>query len=122
QARCVGNDVPLTDLARDLQSIRTTPNFSFVMPGLFSDGHDGDRTANEDPWLRQYVPMIMSSPAYRQDGMILIIFDEAATVLGASGPGEHTDACCNEIPGPNSPMPGESGLGGGRTGARVLPP
>ncbi|MDX6650938.1 MAG: phosphatidylinositol-3-phosphatase, partial [Solirubrobacteraceae bacterium] len=122
QARCQGNDVALANLAGDLQSVATTPNFSFVIPGLFADGHDGDRTANEDTWLRQYVPMIMASPAYRQDGMILIVFDEAATFLGASEPGEHTDACCNEIPGPNSSMPGESGPGGGRTGALVLSP
>ncbi|MDX6698391.1 MAG: phosphatidylinositol-3-phosphatase [Solirubrobacteraceae bacterium] len=122
QPRCQGNDVPLRELATDLQSVATTPNFSFVIPGLFSDGHDGDRAANEDTWLRQYVPMIMSSPAYRQDGMLLIVFDEAGTFLGASEPGEHTDACCNEIPGPNSSMPGESGPGGGRTGALVLSP
>ncbi len=122
QPRCLGQDVPLTELATDLQSIATTPNFSFIAPGLSDDGHDGDWTANPDVWLRQYVPMIMDSPAYRQDGMIVINFDESNTVLGVPAGSEDDQACCNEIPGPNSPLPGEVGPGGGRTGALVLSP
>ncbi len=31
-------------------------------------------------------------------------------------------ACCNETPGPNTPLPGITGLGGGRVGAVLLSP
>jgi photosystem II stability/assembly factor-like uncharacterized protein len=123
QALCLSRDVPLTELARDLQSVETTPNFNFISPGLFDDGHEGDFERRADPWLRQYVPMITSSPAYRQDGMIIVTFDESEIFLGTVplGP-EDEQACCNEIPGPNSPSPGVFGPGGGRTGALVLSP
>jgi len=126
RSRCLSHDVSLWDLAGDLRSVRTTPNFSFIAPDLFDDGHDGNWTANADTWLRQYVPMIMSSPAYRQDGMLLITFDESDTFIGTGAPlqspTEDDAACCNEIPGPNSPAPGIEGPGGGRTGALVLSP
>src|SRR5260370_1581303 len=54
----------------------------------------------------------MASPAYQQDGLLLILFDEAEFI--------GTTACCNEVPGPNSPLPGSAGPGGGRVGAVVL--
>ncbi len=44
----------------------------------------------------------------------MVIFDEAA--------GQQTSSCCGEIPGPNSPMPGINGPGGGQTGAVLLSP
>jgi photosystem II stability/assembly factor-like uncharacterized protein len=121
--RCFSHDGGLWDLAGDLQRVSTTPNFSFISPGTLDDGHDGSWTAGPDTFLRQYVPMIMSSPAYRQDGMILITFDEAGTLSGAPlNSSEDDEACCNEIPGPNSSAPGIGGNGGGRTGALVLSP
>ncbi len=127
QSACRSHDVSLWDLAHDLQSVRTTPNFSFISPGAVDDGHDvsgaAGWAANPDAWLRQYVPMIMSSPAYRQDGMIIVTFDESNTIVGVPTESSEDDgACCNEIPGPNSPMPGIGGPGGGRVGALVLSP
>jgi photosystem II stability/assembly factor-like uncharacterized protein len=128
QAACRANDLPLYRLAKDLQSVKTTANFNFITPNLDNDGHQTDagpfpKTA--DPWLRQYVPMIMNSPAYRQDGMVIITFDESDTTTGVPNNTDDTDAnlqCCNEIPGPNSPSPGIFGTGGGRTGTVVLSP
>jgi hypothetical protein len=58
----------------------------------------------------------LASPAYQRDGLLLILFDEAEF----SGPDADTTACCNEWPGPNSPLPGITGPGGGRVGAVVL--
>jgi hypothetical protein len=63
-----------------------------------------------------WVPRIISSPAFRRDGVLIITFDES------EGPQSDSDACCGEGPGPNSPLPGITGLGGGRVGALVISP
>lgn len=120
---CAANDVPLTQLPADLMQQATTPNYVFITPNLCHDGHDSPCVDGEpgglvsaDGFLRQWVPQIMASPAYQHDGLLLILFDEAEF----SATNADTSACCNEIPGPNSPLPGITGPGGGLVGAVVL--
>jgi hypothetical protein len=48
--------------------------------------------------------------------MLVVTFDEAE----AQGSSADASSCCGEGPGPNSPLPGITGLGGGRVGAVVL--
>ncbi|MEY9951858.1 alkaline phosphatase family protein [Leifsonia sp. EB34] len=122
-ADCAKNDVDLSRLPTDLASVATTPNFALITPNLCDDGHDAPCVdgrpgglASADPWLKQWVPKITSSPAFKQDGVLVITFDES------DGPQSDASSCCNEGPGPNSPLPGISGLGGGRVGALVLSP
>jgi hypothetical protein len=114
--------VPLTQLQYDLGTAATTPNFSYIVPNLCHDGHDQPCADGEpgglvsaDAFLKQWVPIITSSPAFRKDGLLIITFDEAES--GTSG---DSTACCNEVPGPNSPLPGINGPGGGRVGAVLL--
>jgi hypothetical protein len=77
------------------------------------DGRPGGlTTANE--WLKRWIPTIVSSPAFTRDGILVITFDES------DGPQSDASACCGEGPGPNSPLPGISGMGGGRVGALVI--
>ncbi len=119
---CSARDVPLSQLSADLRSASTTPNLSFITPNLCHDGHDatcasggpGGLTA-ADAFLRQWVPAIRASAAYRRDGLLVIAFDEAAS---------DSTACCGEQSGPNTPAPGaqSGGPGGGRTGAVMLSP
>ena len=115
----------ITGLATDLKSARTTPNLSFIVPNLCTDGHDYPCTnqpsgtsalADVDAFLSTWVPKITSSPAFKQDGLLVITFDES------DGPQSDSSACCGETAGPNSPLPGITGLGGGRTGAVLLSP
>ena len=120
---CAANDVPLTQLPDDLKHYATTPNYVFITPNLCHDGHDAPCVNGEpgglvsaDAFLRQWVPQILNSSAYQRDGMLVILFDEAE--FGASG--ADTTACCNELPGPNSALPGIAGPGGGLVGAVVL--
>jgi phosphatidylinositol-3-phosphatase len=120
---CAASDVPLSQLPADLTQQATTPNYVFITPNLCHDGHDSPCVDGEpgglvsaDAFLRQWVPQILASPAYQHDGLLLILFDEAEF----SGTNADTSACCNEIPGPNSPLPGITGPGGGRVGAVVL--
>jgi hypothetical protein len=113
-----------SQLAKDLASIATTPNLVFITPNLCNDGHDGDGTGaagkgcksgqpggltSADAFLKYWIPIIQASPAYQQDGMIVITFDEGnytQTITSANGvtninvtfPGQ---ACCNQQPGPN---------------------
>jgi hypothetical protein len=120
---CVVSDVPLTQLATDLKDYATTPNYVFITPNLCHDGHDTPCVDGEpgglvsaDSFLRQWAPQILNSPAYKRDGLLLILFDEAEF----SSTNADSSACCNELPGPNSPLPGIAGPGGGRVGAVVL--
>ncbi len=125
RARCDGHVVNLSLLASDLQSIATTANYIFITPNLCNDGHDASCVDGRrgglvaiDVFLRKWVPMIVQSPAFRSDGMLVITFDESDHA-GAQG----SAACCGERPLPGAVFPpGISGRGGGRIGAVVLSP
>jgi hypothetical protein len=124
QASCNTHVVNLNQLPSDLRSAAKTPNYVFITPSLCNDGHDAT-CANGGPgglpqadsFLRTWVPRITASPAYKQNGLLIIAFDE--------GVGDST-ACCGETPGPfdlaNGIMPGGSGPGGGDVGAVLLSP
>ncbi|MEO7217355.1 MAG: alkaline phosphatase family protein [Gemmatimonadaceae bacterium] len=118
---CDSNVVALTKFQADLASASTTANYNFITPDLCHDGHNAPCKNGEpgglvsaDAFLAHWVPIIMQSPAYRESGMIIITFDEAASI--------DASACCNEPSGPNTNLPGAHGPGGGRIGAVVLSP
>jgi phosphatidylinositol-3-phosphatase len=122
-AYCSAHVVPLTQLTTDLQTVGTTPALSYVTPNLCHDGHDSPCVDGEpgglvsaNAFLETWVPQILGSPAFQQDGLLVITFDES------DGPQQDSSACCGEGPGPNSPLPGIAGPGGGRVGAVVLGP
>jgi phosphatidylinositol-3-phosphatase len=125
QARCDAHVVNLERLPQDLARIATTANFSFITPNLCNDGHDvrcvdsrQGGLAAIDAFLRQWVPLIERSAAFRADGLLIITFDES------DGQGtEGSSACCAERPLPGAKYaPGFNGPGGGRVGALVLSP
>jgi hypothetical protein len=112
-----------TGLASDLGSVTRTPRLSFITPNLCNDGHDFPCTnqsggasalADIDSFLETWVPKITASQAFRENGLLEIVFDE--------GPNTDATACCEEEPGPGSPLPGITGPGGGRVGALLLSP
>ncbi len=118
---CFTKDVPLDRLSEDLRSVSTTPSYSFITPNLCNDGHDapcvdgrpgGLTTAGK--FASSLVPQIVASPAFRQDGLLIVTFDESAS--GA-------EACCGERAA-NTANPGATsrGPGGGRVGAVVVSP
>jgi phosphatidylinositol-3-phosphatase len=72
---CPANVVPMTDLAPDLNGV--TPQLSWITPGLCNDGHDCG-VATADKWLSRMVPQITGSPAWQQDGVLLITWDESS--------------------------------------------
>lgn len=123
---CAQNDVDFSQLAGDLASKQTTPNYSFIVPNLCHDGHDapcvdgepgGLESAND--WLADNVPAILNSPAFDDNGLLMVTFDEAE---GGDNPTDDASACCNEPTGPNTINPGglAPGPGGGRIGAVLV--
>jgi hypothetical protein len=153
---CHERVVNLKVLEADLASERTTPHFALISPNLCNDGHDGSGDgrskcangevgglASADAFLKKWVPMITSSPAFRRDGLLVITFDESNyTAVRTTDPatGETTTkyvfpgkTCCNQQPGPNiaaiRPTPANAkgnfvyeGFGGDRVGAVLLSP
>lgn len=123
--RCNTHVVNLKRLPKDLQSLATTANFSFITPNLCNDGHDAQCVDGKpggfqgiDSFLQAWVPRILDSPAFRQDGLLIITFDES----DSAGP-EASTACCNEKPLPGARQaPGFNGPGGGKIGAVLLSP
>jgi phosphatidylinositol-3-phosphatase len=129
QAYCNSHVLSFRPLAHDLKRIATTPNYSFITPNTCYDGHDWPKCQNGSPgrlpkvnqFLKTWIPRIMASPAYRRNGLIMIMFDE-------SGDDSNATACCGEVDGlgyddPSHPNMNEVGLygpGGGRVGAVLL--
>ncbi len=125
EARCNAHVVNLDALPADLRSVATTPNYAFITPNLCNDGHDVPCVNQQpggpvsmDAFLKKWVALITGSPAFKQDGLLIITFDEADTQLTDSG-----FACCGEIglSGARYP-PGLQGPGGGRIGAVLISP
>jgi len=117
---CRDKVVGLDALTRDLATVDTTPALSYITPNLCNDGHDDPCVDGRpgglvaaDKWLRVWVPKILRSPAFRQDGMLVITFDEAE---------DDSRACCGSPAPPNVDRAGITGPGGGRVGALVLSP
>lgn len=78
---CTTNDVPITELKKDLKSEAKTPNFSYISPDLCSVGVTGQcpegaptGAAAADEWLAAVVPEILASPAYKKDGLLIVSF------------------------------------------------
>jgi hypothetical protein len=122
-ARCNTHVVNLERLSADLESEASTASYVFITPNLCSDGHDAPcidgrpgGLASIDDFLRTWVPLILHSPAFQKDGLLIVTFDES------DGAGEEgSSACCAEQPLPGAKFrPGISGPGGGRIGAVVL--
>jgi phosphatidylinositol-3-phosphatase len=80
---CATNDMPLTQLETDLRKAETTPNYSYIAPSLCNAGVAGQcpegaptGAASADAFLAQWVPKILASPAYKEDGLLIVTFAE----------------------------------------------
>ena len=146
QKDCDANVINFDHLKQDLNSEATTANFIFITPNLCNDAHDAicsdggpGGLAAANIFLKSWVPIIMQSQAYRDDGLLIINFDEADFDEVATAPSgvttltEYGETCCSEQPGPNIgsfPQSYTSGtttyvkksFGGDRMGALLLSP
>ena len=90
---CATNDVPLTELEKDLRKVETTPSFSYVSPTPCNAGFAGtcaegapSGAAAADAFLAEWAPKILASPAYKRDGLLIVTFAGlAGTVATEAG-------------------------------------
>ena len=86
---CVSAMRPFTELASDLTN-NTVSHYNFITPNLCDDMHDSCAPTNNaikqgDNWLAANVPMILQSAAYQNNGLLIIVWDEAGTGDGPIG-------------------------------------
>jgi hypothetical protein len=70
---CPENVVALDRLDADLAS--DTPSFIWITPGLCHDGHDCALSV-AGAWLDDLISRIVASPAWREDGVLFVVWDE----------------------------------------------
>jgi|KBSMisStaDraftv2_1062788.scaffolds.fasta_scaffold03319_6 hypothetical protein len=79
------NLVPFTQFSKDLAN-NNLPNFSFIVPNLMNDAHDGSLSA-ADNWLKTNIAPLISSATFQKDGILIIVFDESLDTDTAHGGG-----------------------------------
>ena len=72
-ARC-NKIVPFTQFAADLQA-NAVPDFAWITPNMCNDTHDCS-VGDGDSWLKRWVPAILQSPAWKDQGVLFITYDE----------------------------------------------
>ena len=82
-ARCATHVVPFTQFWGDMSS-GNVPNFVWVTPNMCNDMHDCS-VSTGDAWLRNVVPAITASAAFRNGGVLFITWDEGSTSAGCCG-------------------------------------
>ena len=78
--RCVDHVRPFKELKRDLADDKVA-HYNFIVPSFCHNMHtqctDQNQILSGDDWLRQNVPEILRSKAYRSGGVLFIVWDEA---------------------------------------------
>ena len=81
--RCNDHVVDYSQLDQDIAN-KAIPKYVFITPNLDHDMHDGS-VAQGDLWLSQELPKIMATDAYKNGGVIFLLWDEGS---GSLGPGD----------------------------------
>ena len=68
------NLVSFTHFPADLAGGRL-PRYSFIVPNKLHDAHDGS-LATADAWLKSHIGPLVSSSTFRNNGLLVILFDE----------------------------------------------
>ena len=79
------NLVPFTQFSKDLVN-NALRNFSFIVPNLNDDAHDGTLT-QADNWLKTNIAPLLSNATFQKDGLLIIVFDESTDSDTAHGGG-----------------------------------
>jgi phosphatidylinositol-3-phosphatase len=124
---CAADDVGLGSLKGDLADAKRTPSFAYIVPDRCDDGNPTPCTpgapsglAPANTFLKQVVPEITGSKAYKESGLLVITVDEAPS----SGEFADSSSCCGQPLFGNVPSKSPLGVprGGGAVGALLLSP
>lgn len=91
------NLVPFSQFSGDLNS-NQLPKFSFIIPNQYNNAHDcpqalpsctnADKLAAADSWLKNNIDPLLASSVFRQDGLLIIVFDESVDTDTTNGGGK----------------------------------
>jgi hypothetical protein len=95
---CATNDVSLEQLPADLRKAEKTANYSYIAPTPCSSGAAGqcppgsvEGAAAADAFLDKWVPQILASPAYKEDGLLVVTFGASAPIAAETAPSPADD-------------------------------
>jgi hypothetical protein len=77
--------VPFTQFSADMKN-NALPQFSFIIPNQENNAHDGT-LAQADSWLKTNIAPLIANSAFTQNGLLIILFDEAETADKTHGGG-----------------------------------
>jgi acid phosphatase len=90
------NIVPFSQFSDDLANGQL-PDYSFIIPNQYNNSHDcppsipsctnQDKLTTADVWLKQNIDPLIASPAFRQNGLLIITFDESVNADTQNGGG-----------------------------------
>ena len=80
------NVVPFSQFSADLSS-NSLPDFSFIIPNVLDDAHDGTLAA-ADQWLSKNIDPLIKSSTFHSAGVLIIVFDESEDSEVAHGGGQ----------------------------------
>lgn len=69
------NLVPFSQFSADLVA-GALPNYSFIVPNALDDAHDGS-LSQADVWLKDNIDPLIQSSTFKNDGLLVIVFDES---------------------------------------------
>jgi phosphatidylinositol-3-phosphatase len=91
------NLVPFSQFSADLANDHV-PDYAFIIPNPQNDGRDcppglanctdSQRLAAADKWLKTNIGGVLTNPAFTQDGLLIILFDESFSDDTAHGGGQ----------------------------------
>jgi phosphatidylinositol-3-phosphatase len=81
-----GNVVPFSQFSSDLGS-GNLADFSFIIPNVLDDAHDGTLPA-ADQWLSAHIDPLIKSSAFQSGAVLIIVFDEAEDAHLTHGGGQ----------------------------------
>ncbi|MDO8187478.1 alkaline phosphatase family protein [Conexibacter sp. JD483] len=109
---CDANDGPLERLGDDLRGAKTTANLSWIAPNLCNSGSespcaDGSAggLAAADAFLATWVPRILASPAYKQDGVLIVSFAGRVAATASAPAAGTTTPATGSAPAPGATTP-----------------
>jgi len=81
---CQSNDIGIQHLTKDLRVAKRTPTYAYIAPGLCDEpsttscaGNESVGLPAENAFLKRWVPQILASQAYKNDGVLMIVFANA---------------------------------------------